>query len=265
MKAIPGVVGVVLGGSRARGTHHPTSDIDIGIYYDESEGFDVKNIDKVAAKFDDEHRESLVSGLGEWGEWVNGGAWLKVQGYHVDFIFRDLHRVSRVIAECMEGKVSSHYHAGHPQAFLNYIYMGEVAICNILFERDNQISKLKAMTKPYPQKLKQALIDYFMFEAGFSLMHAKDNIEKDDLSYVTGHCFRTISCLNQVLFALNEEYCINEKKAVRMINGFAVKPENYKERIDQVITLLSNDVNDTGRGVSVLENLLEETKALLGK
>ncbi|MFS8652555.1 MAG: nucleotidyltransferase domain-containing protein [Caldibacillus sp.] len=35
LKAIPGVIGVVLGGSRTRGMHHPTSDIDIGIYYDE--------------------------------------------------------------------------------------------------------------------------------------------------------------------------------------------------------------------------------------
>lgn len=64
-----------------------------------------------------------------------------------------------------------------------------------------------------------------MFEASFSLMFAKNNVDKDDISYVTGHCYRTISCLNQVLFALNEEYCINEKKAVRIIDGFDTKPQ----------------------------------------
>ena len=38
LRGVPGVVGVVLGGSRARGTHRSDSDVDIGIYYDESEG-----------------------------------------------------------------------------------------------------------------------------------------------------------------------------------------------------------------------------------
>lgn len=76
---------------------------------------------------------------------------------------------------------------------------------------------------PYLKSLKDAIIGYFMFEAPFSLMFAKDNVDKDDISYVAGHVFRTISCLNQVLFALNEEYCINEKKAVRMIEGFRKK------------------------------------------
>jgi predicted nucleotidyltransferase len=31
--AVPGVVGVALGGSRARGTHRPDSDCDLGVYY----------------------------------------------------------------------------------------------------------------------------------------------------------------------------------------------------------------------------------------
>ncbi|MEK3889114.1 nucleotidyltransferase domain-containing protein [Bacillus sp. FSL K6-3431] len=38
---IYGVTGVVLGGSRAKGNHRPTSEVDIGIYYDEGAGFDV--------------------------------------------------------------------------------------------------------------------------------------------------------------------------------------------------------------------------------
>lgn len=54
-----------------------------------------------------------------------------------------------------------------------------------------------------------------MFEAGFSLMFAENNIDKDDVSYVCGHCFRSISSLNQVLFAVNKEYCINEKRLLR--------------------------------------------------
>lgn len=263
LSMVPGIVAVVLGGSRARGTHHAHSDIDIGIYYDEAAGFNVDDVNKIAHKWDDERRENLVTNLGEWGEWINGGGWLTVQGYHVDFIFRDIHRVEKVIDDCLSGHVSSHYHAGHPHAYLNVMYMGEVAICKILLDPNQRIAKLQDKTKPYPKPLKNALIAYFLFEAGFSLMFAKDTVDQDDLSYVTGHCFRIISCLNHVLFALNEEYCINEKRAVRMIEGFDIKPKDYKKRIDQAIAWLSPNFEQTKQALHILEDLISETELLV--
>lgn len=265
LSGVSGIVGIVLGGSRAKGTNHATSDIDIGIYYDQSVGFDVNEIGRIATKIDDENRENLVSSLGEWGDWINGGGWIVVQGYHVDLIFRDIKRVAQVIDECSLGKVSTHYHTGHPHAYLNFMYMGEISICKILFEPKSYISDLKAKTKPYPKPLKDAITSYFMFEASFSLMFARDNIDKDDISYVMGHCFRTISCLNQVLFAMNEEYCINEKKAVRMIDGFHNKPRDYKIKIDKIITLISSSIDNTKIGIEILQELITDTEKLLEK
>lgn len=262
LKNIHGVIGVVIGGSRARGTNHQDSDIDIGIYYDESEGFNVTDVDKIATKLYDENRKNLVSSLGEWGPWVNAGGWLTVQGYHVDFILRDIKRVSKVIDDCLNGKISSNYQTGHPHAYLNAMYMGEIAICKVLDDPKNKISELKAKTIPYPENLKNAIIGWYMFEASFSLMFAKSSIDKDDISYVCGHCFRSILSLNQVLFALNNEYCINEKKAVKMIDTFKIKPQNYKKRIDDVITSISFNESDTRRGVGILEELVNETKDL---
>jgi hypothetical protein len=205
----------------------------------------------------------LVTSLGEWGDWINGGGWIVVQGYHVDLIFRDINRVSEVIDDCLEGGVSTHYHTGHPHAYLNVMYMGEISICNILYERARQISDLKAKTKPYPKALKDAIVGYFLFEANFSLMFAKDNVDKDDAAYVMGHCFRTISCLNQVLFALNEEYCINEKNAVRMLEGFTYKPKEYKVKIDQIVSVISSNPDNTRKGLEMLGELISETEMLL--
>lgn len=262
LESIPGIVGVVLGGSRARGTHRADSDIDIGIYYNESLGFDVNEVDRAAKGLDDERRENIVSSLGEWGEWINGGSWIVVQGYHVDLIFRDVNRVDQVIDDCLSGSVSAHYHTGHPHAYLNVMYMGEVSICNILHDPTNQIATLQAKTIPYPQALQDAIIGYFMFEASFSLMFADDNVDKDDVSYVAGHCYRAVSCLNQVLFAKNEEYCINEKKAVAMINDFPVKPENYKKRVEQVFSMLSVNQHEAREGVEILRGLIAEVERI---
>ena len=56
---IPGVIGIVLGGSRARGNNLENSDIDIGIYYDEYLGFNTEDLSVAATKLDDEHREKF--------------------------------------------------------------------------------------------------------------------------------------------------------------------------------------------------------------
>lgn len=265
LNGLPGIVGIVLGGSRARGNHRPDSDIDIGIYYDTSSGFDIEEINRIASKLDDVQRDGLVTPIGGWGPWVNAGGWLVVQGHHVDLILRDINRVSQVIDDCIAGEVSTHYHAGHPHGFLNVMYMGEISICKVLFDPRGQITHLKSKTTPYPEVLKNALIDYFSFEAAFSLQHAISNAYKDDISYVAGCCFRTISCLNQVLFAKNEQYCVNEKKAVALVDGFLLTPKDYKSRIDQVMTLLSVDEESTRQGVDVLRQLVQETEALINQ
>jgi predicted nucleotidyltransferase len=42
LAAVPGVVAVVLGGSRASGAAHSASDTDIGLYFRERAGLDVR-------------------------------------------------------------------------------------------------------------------------------------------------------------------------------------------------------------------------------
>ena len=42
--AVPGVVSVVLGGSRAAGVAHASSDYDIGLYFSEHTGLDVERL-----------------------------------------------------------------------------------------------------------------------------------------------------------------------------------------------------------------------------
>ncbi len=207
-------------------------------------------------------KEHLITSLGEWGEWINGGGWLVVQGYHVDLIFRDIKRVSKVIDDCLSGLVSIHYQTGHPHGYLNAMYMGELAICNVLSDPEGTLAELKKKTEPYPEKFREAMIQYFSFEASFSLMFMETNANKDDISYVMGHCFRSISCLNQVIFAKNKVYCINEKKAVAMIQDFPIKPMNYKKRIDEIVFLLSTDSNKTSQAVENLKELISETEAL---
>src|SRR5512140_2950970 len=85
---VPDVTAIVLGGSRARGTHDKSSDVDLGIYYQPNEPLDLDALNLVASKFDDEHRSSALTSLGSWGPWINGGGWLKINHVPVDFLYR---------------------------------------------------------------------------------------------------------------------------------------------------------------------------------
>jgi predicted nucleotidyltransferase len=254
---------IVLGGSRARGTHTEDSDIDIGIYY-HSESFDLITINQLAAELDDEHRSNLIAPPGAWGNWVNGGGWLIIQGHHVDLILRDIKRVEQVMKDTEQGIITSNYQTGHPHGYISAMYRGELGISKILYAKSDSFCEFKKQAETYPSALQKGLIDFFMFEAGFSLIFAKASMDKDDISYVCGHCFRSISCLNQVLFAMNEEYCINEKKSVNMINAFKIKPCGYKEKIDKIISLISSDVDSTRKGIDILEGLINDVEGLKG-
>lgn len=256
---IKGIAGVVLGGSRARGTHNLESDIDIGIYY-HSDTLDLTALDRAATALDSEKRIGLIAPPGAWGNWVNGGGWLMINGYHVDLILRDILRVEQAIMDCHAGRITAHYQTRHPHAYLNAMYMGELAICRIVSDCDGKIQELQDKTHPYPPNMKEAIIRFFMFEAGFSYMFAAKNRNKQDAYYVAAHLVRSVSCLNQVLFALNGEYCINEKKAVRMIDGFQIKPPEYGRKVEKLFSLAGYEEEQV---CTCMKNLIDDVEKLV--
>ena len=97
---IDGVVAVALGGSWVRGGAHPGSDVDLGIYYRDARRPAVEELDRLAQELGYRDPTERVTDFGGWGPWVNGGAWLQVEGTAVDWIYRELGQVSRVAAEC---------------------------------------------------------------------------------------------------------------------------------------------------------------------
>jgi predicted nucleotidyltransferase len=240
LQAIEGIVAIALGGSRARGTHTPKSDLDLGLYYQPEKPPDLLALNHLASELDDSHRSNLITSIGEWGKWINGGGWLKVEGIPVDFLYRDVAQVNQVINDCHAGKITIDYQPGHPHGFVSSIYMGEVALGLPLHDSQGVLTALKAKTTPYPAKLKQATIDKFAWEISFSLLVAQKSVARGDVAYAAGCCFRSVACMNQVLFALNEVYLLNEKGAVALANSFTLCPADYQRRIESVFALLAD-------------------------
>jgi predicted nucleotidyltransferase len=253
LRSIEGITAISLGGSRARGNHTNKSDVDLGIYYNSENPPDLIALNRLACELDDKGRANLITAIGEWGKWINGGGWLQVQGVGVDFLYRDLARVNRIIDDCHAGQITIDYQPGHPHGFVSSIYMGEIAISQVLYDPDGVLEALKLKTKPYPVRLKQATIDTFAWEISFSLLVASKAIARDDVVYAAGCCFRSVACMNQVLFALNEDYLLNEKGAIALTAKFTICPTDYQQRVERAFALLAASSKSITEAIAILE------------
>ncbi len=262
LQAVPGLRAVVLGGSRARGTATPTSDIDLGLYYHASAPPDLEALGRVTVALDDAHRPDVLTPLGAWGPWINGGGWLVIGGLHVDFLFRDLQKVGAVVQACRAGQVEVAYQPGHPLGFVSAMYLAEVAVCRPLWEAGGAVAQLKALACPYPPGLKRALVEKFAWEAGFSLDNARKSAARQDAAYVAGCCFRSVGCLLQVLFALNEHYWLNEKGAVAVAGTFARRPADFRARAEAVFAHLAPEAPVLEQALTLLAGLVRDVRAL---
>lgn len=241
LEPAPGVDAIVLGGSRATGTATDSSDIDIGIYYNDS--FDIAAFRALAVKLDDAHRPDCVTGIGDWGPWINGGGWLTVGGMAVDLLLRDTARVARCIDECIAGRITIDYQCGHPFGFVNSIYLGEVYLCRPLCEHTGALSALKRRLEPYPETYRREAVAKFLWECDFSLMCGRKAASKRDVIYASGSLFRSAVALVYALYAHYRMYCLNEKGCLRRLlaSGVAL-PDGFAEALEGAFALTGDNI-----------------------
>ena len=108
LEQVPSVQAVVLGGSYARGMARAYSDIDLGVFYSDESALPIPGVRDVTTQILGSVNP-LVSEVVEWGPWVNGGAWLTLQGQRVDLIYRSLENLERVISDVERGQYELHY------------------------------------------------------------------------------------------------------------------------------------------------------------
>jgi tRNA nucleotidyltransferase (CCA-adding enzyme) len=110
LSEIPGIAAIVLGGSYARGTARPDSDLDIGVYYSEQSPPEIEAIRSLARKVSLPDQPPTVTGFYEWGPWVNGGAWIQTVAGKVDLLYRNIEQVERVLNESQTGIYHHHFY-----------------------------------------------------------------------------------------------------------------------------------------------------------
>ena len=239
---VPGVIGVVLGGSRARGTADEHSDTDLGVY--RRGPMDLSALREIAAEWPG----STVAEPGEWGPWVDGGAWLTTPGSKTDLLWRDLDRVVGILAEARRSEVRCEAQVGHPLGFFSYAYLAELATGRVLADPSGALAEVRAQLDPYPVELTEAIERTYGFEAAFSVDNAATPAARGDRFSATGFLFRGIGCLVHVLHAREGVWLATEKNAVASAAKLAGAPTDFAARVERI--LATADVSHARRLVA---------------
>lgn len=248
LRKIKEIKAIVLAGSYATNTQRPDSDIDFGLIYSEKDLINIKDIEKVVQSLG-AFSNSIISQIGEWGKWMNGGAWLIVENQRVDFIYRSLEFVEHTLDDCLQGRIQTDFYQQPAYGFYSYIYCAEVKFGKILYDPNNLVSRLKKKVDSYPLPLKEKIINTFLWDAQFSLSRAQKSVRRGEVYIVAGCLTRIVNDLVQVLYALNETYFFSEKKFYKDFPNFAIRPINFLENVDQILTLCN--ITRTGLNLSV--------------
>jgi Nucleotidyltransferase domain len=250
---MPGVVGVLLGGSRARGDHTPHSDVDLGLYY--RPRLDTGLLGELAREV--AGPQAQVTEPGGWGPWVDGGAWLTIAGRAVDWIYRDLDRVHAAWRDAQRGRYSFHAQVGHPLGVPDFAYPGEVALGVILADPTGELAGLQQQTRCYPPRLSEALVQG-MWEATFLIGVARKAVGRADTAYVAGCVFRIIGLCTHALHGHSRRWLINEKGAVASAGRLKAAPVNFAQRAQDVMANLGNTPPQLEASLNGVEGLVNE-------
>ena len=265
LKEVAGVEAIVLGGSHARGRARPDSDIDIGLYYWPGAAFSIEQVRRIASRLNDAP-EPVVSGFGVWGRWMDGGAWLTIEGQRVDLLYRSLEKVEITLKDAVEGRFEIDFEQQPPFGFFGPTLLGEVAVAVPLHDPRSVLSDLKAKVSPMPEALAKAVVQSRLWSVEFGLSaFAPKFAANGDVHGVAGCLTRFAQALVLTLFALNRVYPINDKTTISEIEEFRIAPASFGLRLRAILSNIGSTPEALEASVDAIGALFEEVRASAGK
>jgi len=257
---IEGVVAVSLDGAWASGEHDLDADINLGLYYRDTERPSVEALRDFARRLNNSLSADVVTDFWAHGPLINGGALLWVEGQRVDWHYREIDYVRREIENARRGIVMGHYQPGYPQGFFSHYLVGIVNQCRPLFDPQGELVKLKAGTESYPAPLKEALLRNFIREADLTLFAAQKSAADEDVYYTVGCLQRCVSCLIQALFAVNERYITHERDALEKLMHLEQRPDHFAGLVTSVLSSPGTSAAELQDSIAQLQGLVSEIR-----
>ena len=262
LATVPGVTAVVLGGSRARGSALPDSDLDLGLLYRDATPIDIAALQTVIEEVNDT-LDVVPTPIGGWGPWVNGGAWLRIDGHPVDLLYRSIDRYEATIENAERGFAEHDYLQQPPYGFQSTIYLGEIDTCSPLHDPTDEVATLKSRVRPYPAALQANLIAGYHWGATFTMQNAVKPAGRGDVFASVGYLSRAAAFLVQTLLAYAELYPVSDKGA---IDRLAVVNATYADLCSRISAcLLVGDAHQLPDAVASMGEICSEIGKVVGR
>lgn len=192
-------------------------------------------------------------------EWILNGESFSYNHIKIDAGYQSIDFLKTVVNGVVtEGKISL-----KEMSFRPYTIPGLLEESITLFDKNGEVTKLKSFTRPYPFKLKAAVI-----------LQANEII-KESISDLVDYCSRSIGnnafmfhlwkisdSFCQILFALNEKYDLASKRTEEHFRFFTIKPANFESRFQSI---LQGPFDKDGRNKTVndIKDLFSELNDLI--
>lgn len=200
LAACPGVVAVVVGGSRATGDADGTSDWDLGVYY--------RGTPDLAA----------LAGYGEvhppgtWGRLMNGGAWLTLGGTKVDVLLRDLDVVEHWATQAHDGRYEVDAVLGYVAGLPTYSLAAEASVARV-------VRSGFSLDTTYPDALASTGAWRWRIHRDFALRYAAMHATRGNAVGVLGQLARAVLEEAHARRCEARRWALNEK---RLLDGCAL-------------------------------------------
>lgn len=236
LAALPGVLAVSLGGSRAAGAARPDSDWDFAVYY-RGDGFDPASLRALGWPGE-------IFPIGGWGGGVfNGGAWLRAGSRRVDVHYRDLADVEHHLAEAQAGRFGIERLLFHLAGIPTYIVVAELATHRVL---NGELPR-----PAFPPALREAAPRRWLSDARATLGYARTVYAvRGHLAETAGAIATAASQAAHATLAARGQWVTNEKTLIDQAG---------LRGADEILARLAPDPDHLVAGVELAETLINQS------
>lgn len=224
LRKIDSVDAVAIGGSRSTGNNDNKSDYDIYVYCTEDVGF--------------ESRSNALVPLCSQTEicnhyWESEDNCIMNNGIPIDVIYRKVDMFEEYLNRLAEGSMSMN---GYTTAFWH-----NIITCQVVFDKSGRFTELKKrFTIPYPEKLRESIIDNNRRLLSGKLpsydKQIKKAAERGDLVSVHHRITEFLASYFDIIFALNRMTHPGEKRLVQICkNQCKALPDKFEENINALL------------------------------
>ena len=253
---LDGVVGVGLGGSRGLGIADARSDYDFVVFRQGGEQVPARAIGKAI--------EALVGKIvyPQKGNFIQAEA----DGHKLEVFQADLAAMSHEIGMARQGKFRWVIRPLFPHGDLSTRLVSHLVFLEVLGEKDEALSSLRAQALPFPHSLKNSLVRYFLEQASYARIHAAKVRSGKDFQYLMALVSGFVYFTHIVVFALNDTYPVLEKGGERFMATLKQLPPAYAERCRALFaTALAGDGATLDRQMAeLLDDLQARANKALG-